>query len=91
VVPPFFFFQNFVVEARIIIIHKLLYIFTIWMIPASTTKFWKKKKGLPLFLLKLNNIINILKLKLDFDGRIGDADEILDVQTDYWRLANRRD
>ena len=61
------------------------------MIPASTTKFWKKKKGLPLFLLKLNNIINILKLKLDFDGRIGDADEILDVQTDYWRLANRRD
>ena len=53
---PFFFFQILVVEADNTIIMNIVYIFTIWMFPASTTKIWKKKKGVPLFLT--SNIIN---------------------------------
>ena len=52
--PPLIFFGCivyifFVVEARITIIDKLIYKFRIMMIPASTTKIWKKKIGLPHF------------------------------------------
>ena len=41
-----------------------------FLLPLQT--FWKKKKGLPLFLTKLINIINII-IKLNFNGRIVDA------------------
>ena len=42
------------------------------LISVSTTKFWKKKKGVPFFFDQINNIINIFK-KLNFNGRIVDA------------------
>jgi hypothetical protein len=65
------------VEARILHIVKVVYIFTILIISASTTKIWKKKKGLPLFFAnKYNYLIqnnNIIIIKLNFNGRIVDA------------------
>ena len=69
---PFFFFQIFVVEAGIIHFVNIYISLSIMMIPASTTKIWKKKKGLPHFSAQINNIINIF-IKLNFNGRIVDA------------------
>ena len=69
---PIFFFQKFVVEAGIIYIDKVIYIFTILMISTSTSKILEKEKGGTLFLTKLINIINIF-IKLNFNGRIVDA------------------
>ena len=45
------------VEAGIIHIVNIYNSLSIMMIPVSTTKFWKKKKGLPHFFDKINNII----------------------------------
>jgi hypothetical protein len=51
-------------------------------------KFGKRKRGYLFFLTKINNIINILIIKLNFYGRIGDADVILDVRTNSLRSAS---
>ena len=89
---PIFFFQILVVEAGNIHIVNIYTIFIIMVLSASTTKIWKKKKGVPLFFdIKYNYLIqnnNIIIIKLNYNARIGDADGILDVRTNSLRSAS---
>jgi len=80
----------FVVEAGIINIVNIYITFTIMITPTSTSKKKEKEKGgLPNLNpnFKIINIINIF-IKLNFNGRIGDADGILDVRTNSLRSSS---